>query len=303
VAVRDAVTGTLRREETMREEQEDAMDARTGQAAGERGFALILAILALMLLTMLGLALATTTSTELQIATNYRWSQQALYNAEAGVEAGKSILRTINWQAVLPAARLTTAGAPWDGKTSTGTPGGGATAPFSRNDAWGNPTRNYENSSCDQRGFGMGYGVILDDGTASAPYQYVTTAVGQNLNGAFTLWIRRPLNYRADTQLEDYSADNDNMVLVSEGVAPYTGGNIASAFGAANRAVQVIEVSLGRVIQTQAGLGCGGRSGQVGGGPLGAGFGGCEGIVGGAGVTGALAGAPTGTGAELNPNQ
>jgi hypothetical protein len=93
------------------------------------------------------------------------------------------------------------------------------------------------------------------------------------------------------------------MVLVSEGVAPYTGGNIASAFGAANRAVQVIEVSLGRVIQTQAGLGCGGRSGQVGGGPLGAGFGGCEGIVGGAGVTAALAGAPTGTGAELNPNQ
>jgi len=303
VAVRIAVTGTLRREETMRHEREDAMpDGRTGQA-GERGFALILAILALMLLTMLGLALATTTSTELQIATNYRWSQQALYNAEAGVEAGKAILRTINWQAVLPAARLTTTGAPWDGKTSTGTPGGGATAPWSRTDAWGNLSRNYENSSCDQRGFGMGYGVVLDDGTANAPYQYVTTAVGQNLNGAFTLWIRRPLNYRTDTRLEDYSADNDNMVLVSEGVAPYTGGNIASAFGAANRAVQVIEVSLGRVVVLMAGLSCGGRSGQVGGGPLGAGFGGCEAITGGAAVTAALAGAQTGTGTELNPNQ
>jgi Tfp pilus assembly protein PilX len=288
----------------MREQREDAMpDGRAGRTPGEQGFALILAILALMLLTMLGLALATTTSTELQIATNYRWSQQALYNAEAGVEAGKTILRTINWGAVLPNPRLTTPGAPWDGKTSTGTPGGGATLPIpTRNDAWGNPRRDWENSSCDQKGFGMGYGVVLDDGTANAPYQYVTTAIGQNLNGAFTLWIRRPLNFRPDAQLDDYSADNDNMVLVSEGVAPYTGGNISSAFGAANRAVQVIEVSLGRVVPLASG-GCGSRSGQAGGGPLGAGFGGCEGITGGAAVTAALAGAPTGTGAELNPNQ
>ena len=301
MAVKDAGAGTSRGEETMREEREESMrDSRAAHSEG--GFALILAILALMLLTMLGLALATTTSTELQIATNYRWSQQALYNAEAGVEAGKSILRTINWQAVLPNARLTTPGAPWSGTTSASGPGGGATAPYSRNDSWGNPTRNFENSSCDQKGFGMGYGVVLDDGTANAPYQYVTTAIGQNLNGAFTLWIRPPLNFRADAQLDDYSADSDNMVLVSEGVAPYTGGNISSAFGAANRAVQIIEVSLGRVIPLATG-GCGSRSGQAGGGPLGAGFGGCEGITGGAAVTGALAGAPTGTGAELNPNQ
>ena len=47
-------------------------------ARGESGFALVLAILSLMLLTFLGLTLATTTSTELQIATNYRWSQQAV---------------------------------------------------------------------------------------------------------------------------------------------------------------------------------------------------------------------------------
>jgi Tfp pilus assembly protein PilX len=303
VAVKDAGAGALRGEETMREEREESMrDSRAGHAEG--GFALILAILALMLLTMLGLALATTTSTELQIATNYRWSQQALYNAEAGVEAGKSLLRTMNWQAVLPNARLTTPGAPWSGTTSPAGAGGGATPPIPppRTDAWGNPARNFENWSCDQKGFGMGYGVVLDDGTANAPYQYVTTAIGQNLNGAFTLWIRRPLNFRADAQLDDYSADNDNLVLVSEGVAPFTGGNIATAFGAANQAVQVIEVSLGRVVPLASG-GCGSRSGQTGGGPLGAGFGGCEGITGGASVTGALAGAPTGTGAELNPNQ
>jgi Tfp pilus assembly protein PilX len=294
---------TMRRHQrTLNAEQEEAMrDVRNRHAApGESGFALILAILALMLLTMLGLALATTTSTELQIATNYRWSQQALYNAEAGVEVGKIILRSAqpDFSTVLPAARTT----PWTGTTSPSIAGGGASAPYSRADSWGNPSRNFESWDCDQKGNGMGYGVVLDDGTANAPYQYVSTAIGQNLNGAFTLWIRRPLDFRADAQLDDYGLDNNNMVLVSEGIAPFTGGNITTVFGTTNRAVQLIEVSLARANTVSAGN-CGSRSGQVGGGPLGAGFGGCEAITGGAAVTAALAGAPTGAGTELNPNQ
>src|SRR5688572_15110507 len=122
----------------------------------ESGFALILAILALMLLTFLGLTLATTTSTELQIATNYRWSQQARYNAEAGIEAAKSALRTINWAAVLPAPRPAT----WPGNAAPAGPGGGAAAPSARPDEWGNATRNFENWECDQRGNGLGYGVV-----------------------------------------------------------------------------------------------------------------------------------------------
>src|SRR5512139_1916849 len=76
-----------------------------GRRAGESGFALLLAILSLMLLTFLGLTLAATTSTELQIATNYRWSLQAFYNAEAGIEAGKRVLQNVNWRAAMPAAR------------------------------------------------------------------------------------------------------------------------------------------------------------------------------------------------------
>ena len=60
------------------------MSERNQKPRSERGFALVLAILALMLLTFLGLTLAATTSTELKIASNYRWSQQARYNAEAG---------------------------------------------------------------------------------------------------------------------------------------------------------------------------------------------------------------------------
>ena len=63
-----------------------------------------------MLLTFLGLTLATTTSTELQIATNYRWSQQALYNAEAGLEAAKLLLAQVamadgDFRNILPTAR------------------------------------------------------------------------------------------------------------------------------------------------------------------------------------------------------
>jgi Tfp pilus assembly protein PilX len=300
---------TRRRQDTVSKVQEEAMrDVRNGHAAAkESGFALILAILALMLLTMLGLALATTTSTELQIATNYRWSQQALYNAEAGVEVGKIILRAVqpDWTAVLPGPRCATCSTvvpAWNGTTSPSTAGGGAAAPYSRADAWGNTSRNFESWNCDQKGSGMGYGVVLDDGGASAPYQYVSTAIGQNLNGAFTLWIRRPLNFRPDAQLDDYSADNDNMVLVSEGIAPFTGGNITTGFGTTNRAVQLIEVSLSRAATISPGT-CGGRSGQAGGGALGAGFGGCDPITGGAAVTAALAGQATGTGTELNPNQ
>jgi hypothetical protein len=65
-----------------------------------------------MLLTFLGLTMAATTSTELQIATNYRWSQQALYNAEAGLEAARVVLANVStasngWLGVLPTKRTT----------------------------------------------------------------------------------------------------------------------------------------------------------------------------------------------------
>jgi hypothetical protein len=66
--------------------------------------------------------------------------------------------------------------------------------------------------------------------------------------------------------------------------------------------VQVIEVTLFRTTTTTAGN-CGFRSGQVGGSPMGAGFGGCEPLGDGTAITNALAGAPTGTGTEINANR
>src|SRR6185436_20908813 len=143
------------------------------RSRSDSGFALILAILALMLLTFLGLTLATTTSTELQIATNYRWGQQARYNAEAGVEAAKSILRTLDWTTVMPNGRGTPlAPTLWNGITTPTAAGGGAVAPQSRADEGGNPSRNFENWDCDMKSNGLGYGVVLDDGGAAGPVQY-----------------------------------------------------------------------------------------------------------------------------------
>ena len=99
---------------------------RRSAAGGEAGFALILALLALLLLTFLGLTLAVTTSTELQIATNYRWAEQARYVAEAGIEAGKMILRDApTWENILPPPRET----PWTGAAAPTMPTFGPRGP------------------------------------------------------------------------------------------------------------------------------------------------------------------------------
>ena len=267
----------------------------------ESGFALILAILALMLLTFLGLTLVTTTSTELQIATNYRWSQQALYNAEAGMEAAKEMLRGYNWPVIIPAARITT----WSGATTPpnpNMPGGGAVAFNTRNDSWGNASRNFENWECDARGNGMGYGVVLDDGGPAGPHQYRSTLLGQNIMGATTLWVRRPTWQNLNGTVKDLSdiedADaNDLLILTSEGIAPFTGGAATLASSASNRAVQVVEVVLRRQTTLAAGP-CGTRAGQAGGGAEGAGFGGCDPITGAGVASGMPAGSVTGTGVD-----
>jgi PilX N-terminal len=267
----------------------------------ESGFALILAILALMLLTFLGMTLVATTSTELQIATNYRWSQQALYNAEAGVEAAKEMLRGYDWLAVVPDARITT----WNGSMlppNPNTPGGGVVAANNRNDNWGNASRNFENWECDAKGNGVGYGVVLDDGGPAGPSQYQSTLLGNNIMGATTLWVRRPTWHNMDGTLKDLSdiedADADDLLILTvEGIAPFTGSAATLATSASNRAVQVVEVVLRKQTTLAAGP-CGTRAGQAGGGAEGAGFSGCDPITGAGVVSGMPAGSVTGGGAD-----
>jgi Tfp pilus assembly protein PilX len=246
------------RESTFCEEAREAMSDKNRDRGQEQGFALILAILSLMLLTFLGLALATQTSTELRIATNYRWNMQALYNAEAGIEAGKRVLQTLNWDQALPPAR-----GPWTVPTTITTSG----RPANPTGGLASSGRNWEMWDCDKQGNAVGYGVVLWDGTNA--YENITVvpsfASAPALNGAFTLWVRRPVQPAAAGQYQD-DPNGANMILTAEGVAPYTAASGSGAAARNNQARRIIEVALRRQSQPTP---CDTRGGQIGGGPEG----------------------------------
>jgi hypothetical protein len=195
----------------------------------ERGMALVLALGALLVLTVIGLSLAAISTIEVQCAANYRWSRKAFYNAEAGIAIGQTVLSDLSWTYALPSART-----PWPPEP----PGGaGHRAPFAAGRALtGEPSRDHELAGCDERGNGMGYGVVLFDGTRQ--YQNVAQVQGHQLDGAFTLWVRRPVIVGADGTMADYPHD-DVLILVSEGVAPVARSGLVIA-----QASQVIEVTL-----------------------------------------------------------
>ena len=68
----------------------------------ENGVALLMAMMAMLLLTALGVALVLTTSSETLIAGNYRNSGEALYAADAIVERALDSLLTVpDWNALL----------------------------------------------------------------------------------------------------------------------------------------------------------------------------------------------------------
>ncbi|MEO6401124.1 MAG: hypothetical protein ABIP62_03835, partial [Vicinamibacteria bacterium] len=145
----------------------------------------------------------------------------------------------------------------------------------------------------DKRGYGMGYGVVLDDGSAAGAEENRTTLAGVALNGAFTLWIRRPVEWNGGDgsggNLRDY-ANDDVIVLVAEGVAPFTTGT-ANVFAASNRSVYAIETVLvrgGTTILDQSA--CSARQGQAGGSSSGGNSAGCIALTGGRQITESLAG-------------
>jgi hypothetical protein len=234
------------------------------RASSEAGIALIMALLAIMVLTVMGLTLAATTSTEVQVAANYRWSQEALYNAEAGIEIAKHILRTADWKTLGVLARSTDAEA-WDPSVTVGT---ALPAP-------GIPgTRHHEMGACDNLGGGMGYGLILNG------LEYQTAYLGQGLNGAFTLWFRWPLQTSGDGNGKvREKSDEVSIIVVSEGIAPREAIRAGGGVGATvrpNRAVQVIEATL---YNNEYKKTCGQRQGQVGAGAAGAGLDTCNPIT------------------------
>jgi PilX N-terminal len=247
------------------------MSGQTREAGkGQGGFALILALLTLLVLTFLGLTLAATTSTELQIATNYRWGQQALYNAEAGLEVAKVYLRAVpvDWQTVLPDPRPTA----W--------PIGGGTRPlYPAGYPAPHPSRDFENYACDAFGGQTGYGIVLNGSSVTggpAFLQDVTQVMTYNLNGAFTVWIRRPLTYAGDN-IQDVT-DNSVAIITAEGIAP--------ALGMANAARRVVELRV-----QGASFDCESQAAMSGAGQGGAGFATCRHLNKGCGAAGSIEGA------------
>jgi hypothetical protein len=277
------------------------MKSRVPERSAESGFALIVAIIALVLLTFLGLTITLSTSTETQIAKNYSWSRQAYFNAQAGAEVARNLLRTVtpDWAAVLPVARTYAQMGP-----ATGTPPGSAPLPGT----WLNSVargatanaRDWEGAMCDRVGGdttqwgknGIGYGQVLTvNGTT---LDYVTTFQGHSLNGAFTVWVRRLTSWDAGGKMRDCAppvqwgtcptAPDSELIMTVEGVAPFT----QTAIGLTpalrqGQAVSVLEfdVTGSGVARTSCG-----EYGQSGGGAGGAGFAQCMFIQGG-GVPGA----------------
>jgi Tfp pilus assembly protein PilX len=73
---------------------------------GERGAALIVALMATMLLSALGLALILTTTTETKITGNYTYGQEALYSADGAIERTvQDVLTVPDWNDMLSGAQ------------------------------------------------------------------------------------------------------------------------------------------------------------------------------------------------------
>ena len=110
--------------------------------AGEQGTALVIALMAVLLLTALGAAVVMVTNTETNISANYKNSQEALYAADAAVErVVQDLLMVPRWNDILDG---TSQSAFVDGSAATAKtlPGGGtltlcAAAPCAVNTATG----------------------------------------------------------------------------------------------------------------------------------------------------------------------
>ena len=77
-------------------------------------------------------------------------------------------------------------------------------------------------------------------------YENQSVFDGHALNGAFTIWIRRDLVVDNAGQYSDDGTRQDALIVVAEGVAPYTGAG--DAFTRARQAVRVLETPLTLVL-------------------------------------------------------
>ncbi len=210
------------------------MKSMTQRMKGNEGSAFVISILVLFVLTVLGLALMLTTTTEKDIAINYRWGEQAFFNADAALEYGKNVLAAYalvnqDFTGILPPARAIATvpddTQPW----GAAHPDAAACSPTAAGcrdyqyfidqcpplPATGPCTRIYIGrvlprpdgslAMWDFRAPGGTQGDLDNDGTP-------------DIEGEFTLWIRRPV-----VGTRDYGSlpnENDRVILTAEGTAP-----------------------------------------------------------------------------------
>lgn len=200
----------------------------------EQGSAFVISILVLFVLSVLGMALMLTTTTEKDIAINYRWGEQAFFNADAALEYGKNLLASqalVNgdFRNILPPPRadvtVTDDTQPW----GTAHPDPGACNPTTS----GCRDYQYFIDQCPQGG-GSGpcsrvyIGRVLPRTDSTLAMWDFRSPVGtqgdldgdgtQDIDGTFTLWVRRPL---VGTEDYGFSDDrHDRVILTAEGTAP-----------------------------------------------------------------------------------
>jgi hypothetical protein len=208
--------------------------------ASQEGSAFVISILVLFVLSVLGMALMLTTTTEKDIAINYRWGEQAFFNADAALEYGKNVLgeyvlKSGDFSKILPPARedvmVPDSSAPrdvghpeFDSACDPATPGCRDYQYFVDHCPPGAPgpcVRVY-----------IGKVLVRFDGR---PMQYDFRAPGgelagdvdgdgaADLDGTVTLWVRRPIIGTRDYGAQDSVNPNglhDRVILTAEGTAP-----------------------------------------------------------------------------------
>ncbi len=188
----------------------------------EAGSAFVISVLVLFVLSVLGMALMLTTTTETDISANYRWGEMAFFNADAALEYGKNVLGAY----ALRDGDLRNALPPPRGPGQMMTPPADGLA-------CGDPAvagcRDYQYFQ-DQSGTRTYIGRVLRDPNGRILQADFRQPVGGDtsndidndgtfdIEGAITLWVRRPVLAN-----EDYGFSNglhDRAILTAEGTAP-----------------------------------------------------------------------------------
>lgn len=221
----------------------NAVTAVTGtpssSAAGERGSAFVISILVLFVLSVLGLALMLTTTTETDISINYRWGEMAFFNADAALEYGKNILAAYqlldgDFKNALPQPRGPAGMGPC---TPTDLFCGRPVDATACADPTADGCRDYQYFIDERDGTRIFIGRVLRDPTTNEEVQFDFRVPDAgirgdidgdgeiDIDGTITIWVRRPLEGDSDYGYDDDGVlleglAHDIAILTAEGTAP-----------------------------------------------------------------------------------